>query len=54
MLSDISQRGIGYDADLLDVLVVISHESEMSDHRSEAFPSGERWDFDDETREAAG
>jgi len=51
MLSDISQRGIGYDADLLDVLVVISHKAKMARHCPKALPSRKGGDLDDETGE---
>ena len=51
MLSDISQVGIGYNADLLDVLVMISHKTKMARHCPEALPSWKGGDLDDETGE---
>ena len=51
MLGDISKRGIGYDADLLDVLVMISHKTKMARHCPEALPSRKGGDLDDETGE---
>ena len=51
MLSDISQRGIGYDADFLDVLVVISHKAKMARHCPKGLPSRKGGDLDDETGE---
>ncbi len=51
MLSEISQGGIGYNADLLDVLMVISHKTKMTRHSPEALPSWKGGDLDDETGE---
>ena len=51
MLSDISQRGIGDNADFLDVLVMISHKTKMARHCPEAVPSWKGGDLDDETGE---
>src|SRR4029450_8429305 len=53
MLSDISQCGIGYKADLLDVLVMISHKSKMACHCAEALPAWKGRGLDDGTCESA-
>ena len=53
MLSDITQGGIGYDADLLDVFVVISHKAKMARHCPKALPSRKGGDLDDETGETS-
>jgi hypothetical protein len=54
MLGDISQGGIGYEGNLLDMLLVISHETEVGRHGSETFPSRECRGIDDKTRETSG
>src|ERR1035437_1207096 len=54
MLGDIAQGGISYEGNLLDVLVVISHEAEVGRHCAQAFPSGKRWGLDDKSRELSG
>src|SRR4030095_6199827 len=53
MLSDIPQWGIGYNADLLDVLVMISHKSKMACHCAEALPAWKGSGLDDETCESS-
>jgi hypothetical protein len=53
MLRDISQGGIGDNADPFDVLVMISHEAKMARHCPEALPSWERGGLNDETGEIA-
>src|SRR5687768_12744901 len=45
-LSDCAHSGIGYDGDLLDVLVMISHEAEVGRHGAETFPFGKRRGLD--------
>jgi len=54
MLRDISQRGIGDNADPLDVLVMISHKTKMARHCPQALPSWKGGDLDDETGEISG
>ena len=51
MLSDFSQSGIAYEADLLDVPVMISHEAEVGRHCSETLPPGKRRGLDDDAGE---
>jgi len=54
MLGHVPEGGIGDDANLLDVLVVVSHEAEVGRHCSETFPSGKPRGFDDEAGEPSG
>jgi hypothetical protein len=54
MLHDVSDGGIGYQADPPGALVMIAHESEMGHHCTETVPSRKRRRVDDEAGETAG
>ena len=50
-LRDVSHGGVGHQANLLDVLVMISHEADVGRHCPEIFPSGKLGGLDDEAGE---
>jgi hypothetical protein len=54
LLRDLSESGIGDDRDLLDLPVVIAHESEVGRHGAQTLPSRKRRDLDDETGQTSG
>ena len=54
MLCDISQGGIGYEANILYVPVMISNEAKVGRHCPETFPSRKHRSLDDKTGEVSG